>query len=73
VKNYETNEPYRLLCEARELLGKAHDKIATASMNYGGPQNPLLVGICPEINELIEKLHDACGACGRKKELGVRS
>lgn len=53
---------YVLLCQARELLGRAHDKIATATMNYGGPQNQLLVGVCPAINDLIETLHDACGA-----------
>lgn len=55
--------PYTLLYEARELLGIAHDKIATATMNYGGPHNHDLVGICPQINALIERLHDACGAC----------
>jgi hypothetical protein len=63
MTNYETNEPYRLLCDARELLGKAHDKIATATMNFGGPQNPRLIGISPTINDLIQQLHDACGAC----------
>lgn len=55
------NQPYDLLCQARELLGKAHDKIATAAMNYGGAHNQYLVGMCPAINELIEQLHDACG------------
>jgi hypothetical protein len=55
--------PYSLLCEARELLGQAHDKIADATMNYRGPHNPRLVGACPAINDLIEQLHDACGAC----------
>jgi hypothetical protein len=59
----ELPSAYDLLCEARELLGRAHDKIATATMNYGGPHNKHLVGVCPQINQLIEQLHDACGAC----------
>jgi hypothetical protein len=51
---------YDLLSEARELLGRAHDKIADASMNYRGNHHKHLVGVCPAINDLIEKLHDAC-------------
>jgi len=54
--------PYRLLCEARELLGKAHDKVVGAC-NHRGDHNPALVGVCPKINELIEQINDACGAC----------
>jgi hypothetical protein len=56
-------EPYRLLCEARELLGRAHDKIATAVMDYGGGHQLHLAGACDKINVLIEALNDACGAC----------
>jgi len=52
---------YTILCEAREHLGKAHDKISTAVMNYSGGHQQHLIGVCPEINDLIEKLNDACG------------
>lgn len=52
---------YDLLCEARELLGRAHDRIANACQNYCGEHNVILLGVCPAINDLIEKLHDACG------------
>ena len=55
-------KPYKILCEARELLGKAHDLIVSAS-DYNGRHNSRLVGVCPAIDDLIEQLHDACGAC----------
>ena len=55
------SEPYKLLCEARELLGKAHDKIAEVLMNCGGRRH--LVGVCPSIDELIKKVCKACDEC----------
>lgn len=52
------------LQEARELLGKAHDAIARAVMDYsGGHQRFVGTATCGKINELIEQLNDACGAC----------
>ena len=60
---------YRLLCEAREHLGKAHDKIADAVMNHrGGHHNCVNMTTCSRINDLIEQLHDACGACPLEKD-----
>jgi hypothetical protein len=61
--NPMSSEPYQLLFDARELLGKAHDKIASAVMNHGGGHQPHLKGVCYDIEGLIDKLHDACGAC----------
>lgn len=52
--------PYKLLFEARELLGKAHDRIAE-SRNLRGAHNERLEGICPELEALIERLNEACG------------
>lgn len=56
------SEPYALLCEAQELLGKAHDKIAKACMDYGGNHSHL-VGVCSAIDNLIDRIDDARGAC----------
>ena len=56
------SEQYKLLCEARELLGKASKKIVQAS-DYSGGHNIHLASMYNEIEELIEKMHDACGAC----------
>jgi hypothetical protein len=55
---------YDLLCEARELLGRAHDKIVQAT-DYHGEHNIILVGLCPQINDLIETLHSACAVAPR--------
>ena len=55
-------QPYDLLCEARELLCKAHDKIAAAT-DYRGRHNAMLVDVCPAIEALTENIHDACGLC----------
>lgn len=75
--------PYKLLCEAREALGLAHDRISEACQNFGGDHHQHLVGVCPTINDLIEQtddacrsarenlieqLHDACGAACEQKE-----
>lgn len=58
---------YDLLCEARELLGRAHDRIAEATMDYAGGHQEHLAGACDQINALIERLNDACGACPMKR------
>lgn len=57
------SEPYKLLCEARELLGKAHDKVAEAETKYRGAFRFHTSGVCFALTELIEQLNDACGAC----------
>lgn len=55
-------ELYKILCEAREHLGKAHDKIAYAIMSWSGNHHKhISAATCDEINALIEKMHDACG------------
>lgn len=55
---------YGILCDAREAIGRAHDLIAQACWNYSGEHNPILVGVCPKLNELVEVLNAACGSRG---------
>jgi hypothetical protein len=58
--------PYALLCQARELIGRAHDCIVMAT-DYYGEHNVRVLGMCPRLNEIIEQLHDACGVAPRSE------
>ncbi len=56
---------YKLLYQARELIGKAHDLIVHAT-DYRGEHNITLIGLCPRLNDAIETLNDACGVAPRE-------
>jgi hypothetical protein len=63
----DRDTPYKLLYQAREHLGKAHDLITNALMSHRGQHHDhVTMAMCGKINDLIGQLNDACGVASRE-------
>ncbi len=60
-----SERPYTLLCEARELIGRADARIKEAC-EQRGPHIVPLIGVGVLMEEVIEQLNDACGKAAQR-------